>query len=82
MSKTGTKSLASALRILGYKVYDFEEQYYYLGEELSKILRRGWTIEDIRRIFKDVDAVTDTPGNMLFEELVEAFPDAKVDSSG
>ena len=78
MSKTGTKSLAAALRILGYKVYDFEEQYFYIGKDLTKIMEDGWTKEDIQRIFKDVDAVTDIPGCMLWEDLLQAFPDAKV----
>ena len=78
MPKTGTKSLAAALRILGYKVYDFEEQYFYIGEDLIKIMEGGWTNENIQRIFKDVDAVTDIPGNMLWEDLLQAFPDAKV----
>ena len=78
MPKTGTKSLAAALRILGYKVYDLEEQHFYIGEDLAKILKEGWTKEDIQRIFKDVDAVTDIPGCMLWEDLLQAFPDAKV----
>ena len=78
MSKTGTKTMATALTMLGYKVYDYEEQYFYLGDELLKILEDGWTTEDIKRIYKDVDAVTDLPGNLLWEEILKAYPDAKV----
>ena len=76
--KTGTKTMATALTMLGYKVYDFEEQYFYCGKELIKALEEGWTTEDIRRIYKDPDAVTDLPGNYLWEEILKAYPDAKV----
>ncbi|XP_076801913.1 uncharacterized protein LOC143446244 [Clavelina lepadiformis] len=78
MSKTGTKTLASALKTLGYNVYDFEEQVFYIGRDLQKVMDEGWTVEDLRRIYKGVDAVTDIPGCILWEELYHAFPDAKV----
>ena len=78
MPKTGTKSLAAALRILGYNVYDFEEQCFYLGNNLGKLISDGWSKEDLQRIFKGVDAVTDAPRNILWEDLLQAFPDAKV----
>jgi len=78
MPKTGTKSLASALRTLGYNVYDLEEQFYFLGKDLVKITKSGWTTEDIRRIYKDVDAVTDVMSNCLWEDILRAFPEAKV----
>ena len=76
--KTGTKSLAAALRLLGYNVFDFEEQYYYLGKEIDHIFREGWTIEDIRRIYRNVDVVVDIPSCVIWEELHKAFPEAKV----
>ena len=78
MSKTGTKTLAQALRILGYKVYDFEEQYFYLGEEFGRLYKQGWTTDDIRKLYDGVDAVTDVPGNFLWEDILKAYPDAKV----
>ena len=78
MQKTGTKTMASALRTLGYDVYDFEEQYFYLGDEFTRIGKNGWTTEDIQRIYKDVEAVTDGPSNSIWEEILEVFPDAKV----
>ena len=70
--------MATALRMLGYNVYDFEEQYFYLGDEILKMMNEGWTDDDLKRIFKDVDAVTDSPACILFEELLKVFPDAKV----
>ena len=78
MPKCGTKSLASALRTLGYNVYDFEEQFCFLGEDLIQAVESGWSTEDIRRIYKDADAVTDGLGNLLWEEIHRAFPEAKV----
>ncbi|CAK8676506.1 unnamed protein product [Clavelina lepadiformis] len=78
MPKTGTKTLASALKTLGYNVYDFEEQVFYIGRDLQKVMDEGWTVEDLRRIYKGVDAVTDVPGCTLWEELYHAFPEAKV----
>ena len=76
--KTGTKSLAAALRLLGYNVYDFEEQFFYIGKDLSKIFENGWTTEEIRRIYKNVDVIVDLPSCILWEQLHEAFPEAKV----
>ena len=76
--KTGTKSLAAALRLLGYKVFDFEEQFFFLGKDLSQILEKGWNITDLQKIYKDVDVIIDLPSCILWEELHEAFPDAKV----
>ena len=78
MPKTGTKTLASALRTLGYNVYDLEEQFYFLGKDLIEITNSGWTANDIKRIFTDVDAVTDVMSNCLWEEIFRVFPDAKV----
>ena len=81
MPKTGTKSLAAALRILGYTVYDIEEQYLYLSNSLIEVIEKGWTTEKIKTMFKNVDAVTDMPSNILWEEIFQAFPDVKVGKS-
>jgi len=78
MPKTGTKSLSAALRILGYNVYDYEEQLYYLGPAMTKATREGLTIEEFRNTFENIDTFTDVPACVFFEELHEAFPDAKV----
>ena len=76
--KTGTKSLSAALRRLGYKVYDFEEQFFLIGKDLTKFFNKGWTTEELRRIYKDIDVVIDLPSCLLWEELHKAFPEAKV----
>ena len=76
-SKTGTKTMQAALTELGYNVYDFMEQYTYLGKEWAKIMTEGGTTEDFRRMFENVDAVTDAPAYYFWDESHKAFPDAK-----
>ena len=78
MPKTGTKTLAAALRELGYNVYDVLDQWQHQTKEWEKILTDGFTSEDFRQMYKDVDAVTDMPASGLWEEIHKAFPDAKV----
>ncbi|XP_031567051.1 uncharacterized protein LOC116302014 [Actinia tenebrosa] len=75
--KTGTKSLSQGLRILGYKVYDFDEQLLHFEEEFRGLYFSD-KVPDFYRMFKDVDAVVDLPCCFFFEELMEAFPEAKV----
>ena len=77
MSKTGTKTLCEALRTLGFKVYDFEEQYFYQSDDWFRFLEtRDRNI--LKEMYKDVDAITDTPACVFWEELMEIFPEAKV----
>lgn len=77
-SKTGTKSMAEALRLLDFTVYDYVENYAYLNKEWLKIVREGGSVDDFRRMYEGVDAVTDSPCNHFWEEIHKAFPDAKV----
>jgi len=77
MSKTGTKTLCEALRTLGFKVYDFEEHYFYLSDDWFKFLETG-DLNILKEMYKDVDAITDSPACVFWEELLRVFPDAKV----
>ncbi|XP_076817971.1 uncharacterized protein LOC143463387 [Clavelina lepadiformis] len=77
-SKTGTKSLHIALRELGYEVYDFVENFWYLEKDWNKILTEGGSVDDFKRMYKDVDATIDTPVYFFWKEIHEAFPDAKI----
>ncbi|XP_028515681.1 uncharacterized protein LOC110241704 isoform X3 [Exaiptasia diaphana] len=77
LPKTGTKSIAHALRILGFKVWDFDEQILYYMDEWLDFFQHGKPL-DFYSMFKDVDAVVDLPSSFFFEEIMEAFPDAKV----
>jgi hypothetical protein len=75
--KTGTKSLASALRILGYTVHDVEEQWMFHIDEYIPAVEDN-KIPDFSAMYANVDAVTDTPACFFGEEIFKAFPDAKV----
>ncbi|EDO49231.1 predicted protein [Nematostella vectensis] len=75
--KTATKSMAKALRILGYNVYDVEEQICELFDDWLDLIEHG-RLPDFEAMFENVDAITDLPGNFFFEEILKASPDAKV----
>ena len=75
--KTGTTSMALALRQLGYSVYDSPEQMTLLQTEWYNILINGHT-PDFRQMFKGVDALTDGPGYYFWKQLLQVFPNAKV----
>ncbi|XP_076817972.1 uncharacterized protein LOC143463388 [Clavelina lepadiformis] len=77
-AKTGTKSMHIALTELGYEVYDFVENFWYLGKDWNKILTEGGSVDDFKRMYKDVDATIDTPVYFFWKEIHEAFPDAKI----
>jgi len=77
-SKTGTKTIAEALSILGYNVYDALENSHYLHREWNKMLWEGGSSNDFQRMYEGVDAVTDLPCFNFWEQLHEAFPEAKV----
>uniref|UniRef100_H2XLT6 Sulfotransferase n=2 Tax=Ciona intestinalis TaxID=7719 RepID=H2XLT6_CIOIN len=77
-SKTGTKTLNAALRALGYDVYDFVENFWYLGDDWMRIMNNGGKVEDFKRMYKDVDVALDIPVYFFWEEIHQAFPDAKI----
>ena len=78
LPKTGTKSLAEALRILGYNVDDVLDQYQRHRKEWTVILTKGFTTEEFHAMYRNVDAVTDVPACAFWQEIHKAFPEAKV----
>lgn len=76
--KTGTKSMAYALRILGYEVHDLEEHYDYNLENYVDFLEGRVGAEIFFKMYKDVDAVTDVPACLLWNVILTQFPNAKV----
>ena len=78
MPKTGTKTMKAALEELGFTVYDLLENFEHLNKDWQKIFNEGGTTEDFRRMFENVDAVTDVPGCYFWDEIYKAFPEAKV----
>lgn len=71
LSKTGTKSLSRALTTLGLRTMHNDMQ------RLSDVLTGTADSPDFRR-YDDVDAVVDLPSAWFFEELLQAYPHAKV----
>ncbi|XP_078491801.1 uncharacterized protein LOC100180176 [Ciona intestinalis] len=77
-AKTGTKTMSAVFNEFGYNTYDFFEHGYYHGKEWRKIIYEGSTVEDFRSMYKDADAIVDTPIYIFWEEILEAYPDAKI----
>ena len=77
LSKTGTKSLAKALRILGFTVYDHLEEYNCHFNEWVDLYGKG-KLPDFATTYRDVDAVIALPAAFWFQEISDIFPDAKV----
>lgn len=77
--KTGTTSVCLALRHLGYTVYDSDEQLDAQLDLWHRILIQGESPGlYLTDMFRDIDAVTDGPGYYFWEQLLQAFPSAKV----
>ena len=77
LSKTGTTSIARALQVLGFTVYDWPEHITIHGDEWLDIYLRG-KLPDFASMYGDVDAVTDLPPAFWYQEIYQAFPDARV----
>ena len=77
VGKTGTKSIAKALRQLGFEVLDFEEQTLDFLDHWVDVFQNG-TKPDVKRVYQNADVCVGAPGNIFFEEILEGFPDCKV----
>ena len=77
LAKTGTTSLAKALQVLGYNVYDFQEHYEIHFQQWLDSFETGHH-PNFKEIYQGVDAVTDVPPAFWFEEISAVFPEAKV----
>ncbi|KAK4504761.1 hypothetical protein PRZ48_002723 [Zasmidium cellare] len=87
LSRTGTASLRMALWELGYNPHHgfavFENPPdATLSNEAMKAKFDGkgkkWRKEEFDALFCDRDATLDQPGTLFVEELVAAYPDAKI----
>ncbi|XP_076811982.1 uncharacterized protein LOC143458956 [Clavelina lepadiformis] len=80
--KTGTKSIARALRILGYDaVYDIEEAMEFAFEEWEDVWegRKSDLSEIMTKVYsKGVEAIVDMPHSHFFDHFLEEWPKAKV----
>ena len=77
VGKTGTKSIAKALRHLGLTVFDWEEQTFDFQDHWVDVFQNGAQL-DVKRVYQHADAVVDAPGSFFWEEILEAYPDSKV----
>lgn len=77
MPKTGTKTIAAALRILGYNVHDYMEQLFFHMDEYTLALE-GKQLPNFRHMYENVDSVTDAAACYYFEEIFQSFPECKV----
>ena len=76
LMKTGTCTLARALEVLGCEVYYQSSKHFNLQQWLDSF--ETDRLPNFRKVFKDVDAVTDHPAAFWIEEIFNAFPEAKV----
>ena len=77
MGKMGTKSIAKALRHLGFEVFVWEEQIFDFMDHWLNVFQNGAEL-DVKCVYQNADAVVDIPGSFFWEEILEAFPDCKV----
>lgn len=75
--KTGTKSLTKALKILGFSVYDAHDNLLYHLDHWLDILENRIQ-PNAKQLYDNIDAVVGTPIPLFFEEILEAYSDAKV----
>ena len=77
--KCGTTTISEVLKTLGYTCQDITESYTENYQGWIDVMQgRCCGVEEFRKMFKDVEAVTDTPACFYWKEILEAFPDAKV----
>ena len=77
LPKTGTTSLAKALQVLGYNVYDFMEHLTFHQREWIDSFETD-RLPNFKEMYEGVDAITDMPPVFWFEEIAAVFPEAKV----
>ncbi len=76
--KTGTKSMAMALRELGYSVYDFEEHVDFHLDKFVDFMDGVKDSAELMEAYKDVDVCIDQPACTMWLTFFKHYPDAKV----
>ena len=80
-SKCGTKTLAEVFRTLNFKVCDFEETVLDCAEHWREFYNGATTherrIQVLKEAFQDFDVCMDAPCYIYWQELMQAFPEAK-----
>jgi hypothetical protein len=79
ISRTGTMTMQAALETLGYHCYHMKEVPKEPGHlEAWYQFVTGQAPMDWHALFRKFEATVDTPACWYYQELMEAFPDAKV----
>lgn len=76
--KTGTKSMALALRDLGYSVHDFEEHMQLNMDRYLDFFEGRCDSADLMEQYRDVDVVVDQPACTMWNTFFKHYPNAKV----
>ena len=76
--KTGTKSMAMALRDLGYTVHDFEEHVDINLDRYINFMDGKTDSAPLMSQYVDVDAVVDQPACTMWRTFLNHYPDAVV----
>ncbi|XP_032239276.1 uncharacterized protein LOC116619069 [Nematostella vectensis] len=76
LPKTGTKSIAAALKHFGYSVHDFGDHWQFYNDEYIAAFKGK--IPNFKEMYQHVDAVTDVPADIFYKEIFKAIPDSKV----
>lgn len=81
-SKCGTKTIAELFKSLNFKVHDFKDSLLDTALDWDTFLNdpnltHAQRITLLRKIFENYEICTDTPSYLFWEELLEAFPEAK-----
>jgi len=76
--KTGTKSMAKALRELGYTVNDLWEHVDLHMDKFVDYMDGVKDSQELMEAYADVDALVDQPACTMWLTFFKAYPDAKV----
>ena len=79
MSRTGTMSTRAALELLGYPCYHMTETARAPGHlDAWNAFLSGNSAMNWANLLVDYEATVDTPCCLYYQDLVQAFPSAKV----
>jgi hypothetical protein len=93
-SRTGTMSILTALEQLGYSPYHMAKamkaprlnfslwiealRAKFYPETVTSAMKTPWGVNEFDRLLGDFDGVSDVPSICFAEELIAAYPEAKV----
>lgn len=77
--RTGTTSMKAALELLGFgRCYHMQELFKRPSHARAWGQWRPGTEPDLDRLFRDFGATVDFPASLIYDQLLDRFPHAKV----